>query len=64
MWGGGAQSVDNGTTTWGQSSEAASGWGDPEEPSKAPGWGNPSSNPGKSGKKRKKNVYNLNYYNI
>ncbi|XP_056262530.1 trinucleotide repeat-containing gene 6B protein-like isoform X2 [Pseudoliparis swirei] len=51
MWGGGAQSVDNGTTTWGQSSDAATGWGDPDEPGKASGWGNPSPNSGKSGTK-------------
>lgn len=50
MWGGSAQSVDNGTASWSQSSDAATGWGDPEEPSKASGWGNPSPNPGKPGK--------------
>lgn len=49
MWGGGAQSVDNGTGAWGQGSDAASGWGDPEEPGKASGWGNPSPNPSKPG---------------
>ncbi|XP_076608095.1 trinucleotide repeat containing adaptor 6Bb.1 isoform X1 [Chaetodon auriga] len=54
MWGGGgggAQSVDNGTAAWGQTSEAATGWGDPDEPGKASGWGNPSPNPGKPGTK-------------
>nr|XP_040047405.1 trinucleotide repeat-containing gene 6B protein-like isoform X2 [Gasterosteus aculeatus aculeatus] len=51
MWGGGAQSVDNGTATWGQSSDAAASWGDPDEPSKASGWGNPSPNSGKPGTK-------------
>ncbi|XP_070836512.1 trinucleotide repeat-containing gene 6B protein-like isoform X2 [Chaetodon trifascialis] len=54
MWGGGGggvQSVDNGTAAWGQTSEAATGWGDPDEPGKASGWGNPSPNPGKSGSK-------------
>lgn len=50
MWGGGAQSVDNATAAWGQASDAATGWGDPEEPGKASGWGNPSPNPGKPGK--------------
>lgn len=50
MWGGGAQSVGNGTSAWGQASEAATGWGDTEEPSKASGWGNPSPNPTKLGK--------------
>lgn len=53
MWGGGAQSVDNGTATWGQSSDAAASWGDPDEPSKASGWGNPSPNSGKPGKRNK-----------
>ncbi|XP_075940439.1 trinucleotide repeat-containing gene 6B protein-like isoform X2 [Anarhichas minor] len=48
MWERGAQSVDNGTATWGQSSEASTGWGDQEEPGKASGWGNPSPNSGKS----------------
>ncbi|XP_044036616.1 trinucleotide repeat-containing gene 6B protein-like [Siniperca chuatsi] len=47
MWGGGAQSVDNGTAAWGQVSDAATGWGDSDEPGKASGWGNPSPNPGK-----------------
>ncbi|KAA8584847.1 hypothetical protein FQN60_003541 [Etheostoma spectabile] len=51
MWGGGAQSVDNGTTSWSQSSDSATGWGDPDEPSKASGWRNPSPNPGKPGTK-------------
>uniref|UniRef100_A0A3B4UUA1 Trinucleotide repeat containing adaptor 6Bb.1 n=1 Tax=Seriola dumerili TaxID=41447 RepID=A0A3B4UUA1_SERDU len=51
MWGGGAQSVDNGTAAWGQTSDAATGWGDPDEPSKTSGWGNPSPNPGKPGTK-------------
>ncbi len=50
MWGGGAQSVDNGTAAWGQASDTATGWGDPDEPGKASGWGNPSPNPGKPGK--------------
>lgn len=44
MWGGGSQSVDNGTAAWGQSTDAATGWGDPDDPGKASGWGNPSSN--------------------
>ncbi|XP_034566838.1 trinucleotide repeat-containing gene 6B protein-like [Notolabrus celidotus] len=50
MWGGGAQSADNGTGAWGQTSEAPTGWGDPDEPSKA-GWGNPSPNISKPGPK-------------
>ena len=53
MWGGGAQTVDNGTAAWGQTSDAATGWGDPDEPGKTSGWGNPSPNPGKPGKNRK-----------
>lgn len=63
MWGGGAQSVDNGTAAWGQSTDAATGWADSDEPSKASGWGNPSPNPGKPGEKRKK-MCNSKYYNI
>lgn len=55
MWGGGTQSVDNGTAAWGQSTEAATGWGESDEPSKPSGWGNPSANPGKPGKNREKN---------
>nr|XP_046271261.1 trinucleotide repeat-containing gene 6B protein-like [Scatophagus argus] len=51
MWGGSAQSVDNGTAAWGQVSDTATGWGDPDEPPKASGWGNPSPNPGKPGAK-------------
>lgn len=50
MWGGGVQTVDNGTAAWGQASDATSGWVDPDEPGKASGWGNPSPNPGKPGK--------------
>lgn len=42
--------MDNGTAAWGQASDATSGWGDPDEPGKASGWGNPSPNPGKPGK--------------
>lgn len=45
--------MDNGTAAWGQSQDAATGWGDQDEPGKASGWGNPSPNPGKTGKKRK-----------
>lgn len=51
MWGGGAQSVDNGTAAWGQTTEAATGWGEPDESGKGSGWGNPSPNPSKPGKK-------------
>lgn len=46
--------MDNGTAAWGQVSDAASTWGDPEDSGKAPGWGAPSPNsnkPGKNGKK-------------
>lgn len=46
--------MDNGTAAWGQTSDATSGWGDPDEPGKASGWGNPSPNPGKPGKDLKK----------
>lgn len=42
--------MDNGTAGWGQASDGATGWGEPDEPSKAPGWGGPSPNPGKPGK--------------
>ncbi len=42
--------MDNGTAAWGQASDTATGWGDPDEPGKASGWGNPSPNPGKPGK--------------
>ncbi|TKS91579.1 Trinucleotide repeat-containing gene 6B protein [Collichthys lucidus] len=51
MWGGGAQSVDNGTAAWGQTTEAATGWGEPDESGKGSGWGNPSPNPSKPGPK-------------
>ncbi|XP_078141005.1 trinucleotide repeat containing adaptor 6Bb.1 [Centroberyx gerrardi] len=51
MWGGGSQSVDNGTAAWGQSSDAPTSWGDQDEPGKASGWVNPTPNPGKSGTK-------------
>ncbi|KAF7649343.1 hypothetical protein LDENG_00143020 [Lucifuga dentata] len=51
MWGGGAQSVDNSTTAWGQGSDSAKGWGDPDTSGKASGWGNPSPNPSKSASK-------------
>ncbi|KAM6905048.1 trinucleotide repeat-containing gene 6B protein isoform 3-T3 [Xenentodon cancila] len=49
MWGG--QSVDNGTGAWGKASDAPTGWGELDEPSKASGWRNPSPNPGKPGGK-------------
>ncbi|XP_041857981.1 trinucleotide repeat-containing gene 6B protein-like [Melanotaenia boesemani] len=45
MWGGGAPNVDNGTAAWGQTSDAPSSWGEPDEPSKASSWRNPSPNP-------------------
>lgn len=50
MWGGGAQSVDNGTAAWGQVSDTATGWGEPDEPGKVSSWGAPSSTSGKPGK--------------
>lgn len=52
MWGGGTQSLDNGTAAWGQTSDAATGWGEPDEPSKGSGWRNPSPNPVKTGENR------------
>ena len=42
--------MDNGTAAWGKASDAATGWGELDEPSKASGWRNPSPNPGKPGK--------------
>ncbi|XP_047215458.1 trinucleotide repeat-containing gene 6B protein-like [Girardinichthys multiradiatus] len=51
MWGGGAQSVDDGTTAWGQTSDAPTGWGEPDDSSKPSGWRNPSPNPSKPGVK-------------
>lgn len=56
MWGGGSQSADNGTTSWGQTTDGATGWGEQDEPSKVSGWGGPSSNTGKPGKANKSNV--------
>lgn len=50
MWGGGAQSVDNGTAAWGQVSDAATVWEDPDNCGKASGWGTPSPNSNKPGK--------------
>ncbi|XP_061892920.1 trinucleotide repeat-containing gene 6B protein-like isoform X2 [Entelurus aequoreus] len=50
MWGGGTQSVDNGTVAWGQS-EPAAGWGDAEDPGKRSGWGNLSPGPNNPGTK-------------
>lgn len=47
MWGGGTQSLDNGSGAWNQTSDPASGWGDSDDP-KMSGWGNLSPNPGKS----------------
>lgn len=56
MWGGGAQSVDNGTAAWGQASDAATGWGEPDEPGKVSSWGTASSTSGKPGKIKKKKM--------
>uniref|UniRef100_A0A669DE20 Trinucleotide repeat containing adaptor 6B n=2 Tax=Oreochromis niloticus TaxID=8128 RepID=A0A669DE20_ORENI len=44
--------VDNGTAAWGKPSDAPTGWGDPDDAGgKTTCWGNPSSNPIKSGSK-------------
>ncbi|XP_035389130.1 trinucleotide repeat-containing gene 6B protein isoform X1 [Electrophorus electricus] len=43
--------VDNGTAAWGKPADTPSGWGDPDEPGNASGWGNPSPNPVKAGPK-------------
>lgn len=42
--------MDNGTGSWGQASDAGTGWGEQDEPSKVSGWGGPSANTGKPGK--------------
>lgn len=62
MWGGGAQSADNGTNAWSQASDTATGWSEPDEPGKA-SWRNPSPNPGKPGKNRDI-LCNSKYFNI
>ncbi|XP_077358159.1 trinucleotide repeat containing adaptor 6Bb.1 [Festucalex cinctus] len=49
MWGGGTQSLDNGSGAWNQTSDTTSGWGDSDDP-KISGWVNLSPNPGKSTK--------------
>lgn len=55
-WGGASPTsptVDNGTAAWGKTSDAPTGWGDPEDAGgKNTGWGNPPPNPIKSGEKR------------
>ncbi|XP_038129725.1 trinucleotide repeat-containing gene 6B protein-like [Cyprinodon tularosa] len=51
MWGGTTQNVDDGTAAWGQASDAATSWGDPDDSSKVSGWRNPSPNPSKPGVK-------------
>ncbi|XP_041829808.1 trinucleotide repeat-containing gene 6B protein isoform X2 [Melanotaenia boesemani] len=44
--------VDNGTTAWGKPKDAPTGWGDPDDAGgKTACWGNPSSNPNRSGPK-------------
>ncbi|XP_055031103.2 trinucleotide repeat-containing gene 6B protein [Misgurnus anguillicaudatus] len=43
--------VDNGTAAWGKPTEAPTGWGEPEDAGKVSGWGDPSTNPVKSGSK-------------
>ncbi|XP_078793617.1 trinucleotide repeat-containing gene 6B protein isoform X4 [Oryzias latipes] len=44
--------VDNGTAAWGKPTDAPSGWGDPDEAGvKTQCWGNPPSNPVRSGSK-------------
>lgn len=54
-WGGTSPTsptVDNGTAAWGKPSDAPTGWGDPDDAGgKTTCWGNPSSNPIKSGQK-------------
>lgn len=47
--------MDNGTAAWGQVSDAATTWGDPDDSGKA-GWGTPSPNTNKTGKNGKKSV--------
>ncbi|TWW69484.1 Trinucleotide repeat-containing gene 6B protein [Takifugu flavidus] len=51
MWGGGAQSVDNGTAAWGQVSDATTTWADPDDCGKPSGWGTPSPSSNKPGNK-------------
>ncbi|XP_069012136.1 trinucleotide repeat-containing gene 6B protein isoform X4 [Embiotoca jacksoni] len=54
-WGGTSPTsptVDNGTAAWGKSNDTPTGWGDPDDAGgKTTCWGNPSSNPIKSGSK-------------
>lgn len=56
MWGGGAQTVDNGTAAWGQVSDAANKWGDPDDSGKGSSWGTPSPSSNKPGMKGEKNM--------
>lgn len=53
MWGGSAQSVDNGTAAWGQVSDATTTWGDPDDCGKASSWGTPSPSSNKPGEDMK-----------
>lgn len=52
-WGGTSPtspSIDNGTAAWGKTTDAPSGWGDPDDAEgKTAGWGNPPPNPIQSG---------------
>ncbi|XP_051968313.1 trinucleotide repeat-containing gene 6B protein-like isoform X1 [Xyrauchen texanus] len=43
--------VDNGTAAWGKSTDAPTGWGEPEDTGKTSGWGDPSPIQVKSGSK-------------
>lgn len=56
MWGGSTQNVDDGTAAWGQASDAATSWGDPDDSSKVSGWRNPSPNPSKPGENREEKL--------
>ncbi|XP_061158806.1 trinucleotide repeat-containing gene 6B protein-like isoform X1 [Syngnathus typhle] len=49
MWGGGTQSVANGSGPWNQTSDSSTRWGDSDDP-KISSWGNLSPNPGKGTK--------------
>ncbi|KAM9773163.1 trinucleotide repeat-containing gene 6B protein isoform X2 [Syngnathus typhle] len=53
-WGGtppASPTVDNGTAAWGKTTDAPSGWGEPDDAGAKSGWGNPPPNPIKSGSK-------------
>ncbi|XP_077406524.1 trinucleotide repeat-containing gene 6B protein isoform X2 [Vanacampus margaritifer] len=53
-WGGtppASPTMDNGTAAWAKPADAPSGWGEPGDAGGKTGWGNPPSNPIKSGSK-------------